>query len=197
MELRTIKVYAFNELDPKIQAKLVASEQESLHRFFDSAMLSEWFEDQLAEAGYTACKVQWSLGYSQGDGVAWYGHVSTVGIVILAARLMPGKPFPGDIDDLDVEITDRNNHYHHWNSMAVDVNAGHGDATIAETAWIEAFERAIRNDVKVHSRELERCGYADIEYQTSEEAARTSLSENGDRYTANGNRAPEGDSDDE
>lgn len=41
----------------------------------DAEFLTEDFKTQLAEFGFEEAKVYWSLGYCQGDGVAFYGRV--------------------------------------------------------------------------------------------------------------------------
>lgn len=54
-----------------------------------SELLSKHFATELAALGYPTEDVRYSLGYCQGDGVAFYGRVSGEGLDRLIARLMP------------------------------------------------------------------------------------------------------------
>ncbi len=70
---KTIKVYKFAELDPKVRAKV-------LDRFREHAVepsdLTYQFKAILEERGFESePDVCWSLSSSQGDGVAFSGHV--------------------------------------------------------------------------------------------------------------------------
>ena len=69
----------FSELSKEAQDFAVENEKNSGTRFDDdnAAFLTEDFQNQLAEKGFEAVKVFWSLGYCQGDGVAFYGRVYT------------------------------------------------------------------------------------------------------------------------
>ena len=65
------------ELKREAQDSAVIEERERPDRFDydDVAVLSEDFKMQLAERGFPRVEVFWSLGYCQGDGVAFYGSV--------------------------------------------------------------------------------------------------------------------------
>lgn len=59
---------------------------------------------------------------------------------------------------------------------------------IARPVWREEFEEYLSERVKEISRELERNGYAEIEYQTSEKTIRVDLREREHLYEKDGSR---------
>ncbi len=67
----------FSELCTEAQEFAVSEERNRSDRFDwdDAEFLTEDFKTQLAEQGFEETEVYWSLGYCQGDGVAFYGRV--------------------------------------------------------------------------------------------------------------------------
>ena len=67
----------FSELSREAQDFALSEEQNRSERFDwdDAEFLTEDFKTQLAEFGFEETEVYWSLGYCQGDGVAFYGRV--------------------------------------------------------------------------------------------------------------------------
>lgn len=189
----------FDELSEEAQEFAVSEEQNSGERFGwdDARFLTEDFKEQLAERGFENVEVYWSLDYCQGDGVAFYGRVWTQDLKSKdeqAKSLIERLEKAGD--DICIEITGANNHYHHWNSMTVEIEFDSelddddlpSRLKIARPIWREQFEEYLSEKVKEISRELERSGYAEIEYQTSEETIRSDLLERGHLYDKDGSR---------
>lgn len=114
----------FSELSREAQDFALSEEQNRSERFDwdDAEFLTEDFKTQLAEFGFEETEVYWSLGYCQGDGVAFYGRVYPESLKEKdrrAKRLIDALEAAGDA--LYIEITGANNHYHHWNSMTVEI----------------------------------------------------------------------------
>lgn len=190
----------FGELNEEAREFAVSEEQTSGKRFDwdDAKFLTEDFKEQLAERGFENVDVYWSLGYCQGDGVAFYGRVWAQDLKekdFEAKTLIERLERAGD--DIAIEITGANNHYHHWNSMTVEIEFDSelededlpSRLKIARPVWREKFEKYLSEKVKEISRELEKSGYAEIEYQTSEETIRADLSERDHLYDKDGERA--------
>lgn len=138
-EERAIEVYTFKELSETPQEIALGKIAEQI-QYWRNDSLYEQFADKLREWGFPTEKIEWSLGYSQGDGVAFYGPVDVetyckkVGI--------DSSPFEGEV----VTIT-RNQfgvHYSHFNTM--DVVMSFND---------EEFERQIIEDIRTVSKEME------------------------------------------
>ena len=189
----------FDELIEESKESAIENERSSGRRFDedDAAFLTEDFQNQLAEKGFEAVKVFWSLGYCQGDGVAFYGRVyadDIKGKDSEAKKLIERLEKAGD--EISIEITGANNWYHHRNSMIVEIdfeNENEEDLParlkIALPVWREEFENYLSEKVKEIGTELEKSGYAEIDYRYEDETIRQDLSESENLYEKDGTRA--------
>jgi len=131
-------------------------------------LLNWYFERRLESWGYGECRIRYNLNYCQGDGVAWYGKLDEADVLRMLPRLglsaSETAAIQRVVDDINVSISDINHHYHHWNSMEVDVEVLNEDEMSgAETEAVDALLKALREDVVTRSRELESEGYSLIE----------------------------------
>ncbi len=190
----------FSELGGEAQEFAVSQERDSPDRFDwdDAEFLTEDFKTQLAEYGFSEMEVYWSLGYCQGDGVAFYGRVCSESLKEkdqTAKCLIAALEAAGDA--LCIEITGASGHYHHWNSMTVEIEFENetddedlpARLKIARSVLREELEEYLAERVKELSRELEKSGYAEIEYACDEDAIRAGLSEREHLYEKDGARA--------
>lgn len=190
----------FLELKPEAQELAVSKERDSPERFDwdDAEFLTEDFKTQLAEYGFEEAEVYWSLSCCQGDGVAFYGRVYPESLKEKdrqAKRLIAALEAAGD--ELYIEITGANSHYHHWNSMTIEIEFENeiddedlpARLKIARPAMRENLEKHLTERVKEISRELEKSGYAEIEYRYDETAIREELREREHLYEKDGTRA--------
>lgn len=186
----------FDELSVEAQEYAIFSEREGGERFDwdDAQFLTEDFKMQLAEYGFEGLEVYWSLGYCQGDGVAFYGNVDNENLKDKdrqAEKLIKRLEAAGD--EISIEITGKHDHYH-WNSMTVEVEYESetdeedlpSRLKIARPVWRESLDGYLDEKVKEISRELEKCGYAEIEYRHSDEIIRLELIERGNLYEKDG-----------
>ncbi len=193
----------FSELGREAQEFAVSQERSSPDRFDwdDAEFLTEDFKTQLAEFGFEETEVYWSLGYCQGDGVAFYGRVHPESLKEKdrkAKRLIAALEAAGD--ELYIEIAGKNSHYHHWNSMTVEIEFENeiddedlpARLKIARPALREDLEEYLADKVKGISRQLEKSGYAEIEYRYDENTIRDELLEREHLYEKDGTRALEG-----
>ncbi len=127
---KTIKVYKFAELDPKVRSKVLDRFREHA---FDAEHISEQFDNILEERGFEKPDVCWSLNYSQGDGVAFSGHVYSTPFFEWAIkgddpayqkRMMESgvEKFLPLQKRCSIKVTNSDRRYCHWNSMDVEVN---------------------------------------------------------------------------
>lgn len=107
-------------------------------------MLEFYFKNKLAALGYPGqeLKIGYSLGYCQGDGMAFYGGLNTDDLKCIAERLYAPEAVQGNayervrllryrklvlemLDFVDeagnssVTIIDNSAHYHHFNTMTL------------------------------------------------------------------------------
>lgn len=143
----------------------------------DQIELNDMFQEHLDEAGFPSMDIMWSLGYCQGDGVAFKGSIDMDELAkhdeYIVEQLARGVLLGVNPDDWEWsgKIEQRGN-YCHWNSMDVELNWDYTADDQIEHAANE-IARAIRDHIaercKQLSREMEKLGYAEIEYQTSDE----------------------------
>ncbi|NJM52164.1 MAG: hypothetical protein HC846_01495 [Blastocatellia bacterium] len=190
----------FDELKDEAKEFAIENERNSGRRFDDddAAFLTEDFKYQLAEKGFETVKVFWSLGYCQGDGVAFYGRVYADDLKAKdknARKLIERLETAGD--EISIEIAGANGWYHHRNSMTVEVDFENetddeelpARLKIARPVWREDFESYLAERVKEISSELEKSGYAEIDYRYEDETINRDLSERQDLYEKGGTRA--------
>ncbi len=198
--VRPKRLRFFSELCREAQEFAVSEERMCPDRFDwdDAEFLTEDFKTQLAEYGFSDVEIYWSLGYCQGDGVAFYGHVYPESLKEkdqTAKCLIAALEAAGDA--LCIEITGASGHYHHWNSMTVEIEFENetddedlpARLKIARPVLREELEQYLAERVKELSRELEKSGYAEIEYRYDEDAIRAELSEREHLYEKDGARA--------
>ena len=195
--LRPKHLRFFDELSQEAKEFAVENERNSGKRFDDddAAFLTEDFQHQLAEKGFEAVKVFWSLSYCQGDGVAFYGRVYTDDLKakdVVARKLIERLEKAGE--EISIEITGAGGWYHHRNSMTVEVEFENekddedlpARLKIALPVWREEFENYLSEKVKEISSELEKSGYAEIDYHYEDETISQDLSESDNLYQKNG-----------
>ncbi|NMS01607.1 NgrC, partial [Vibrio parahaemolyticus] len=111
-------------------------------------MIKQHFQNELVKCGYPDdLTIEYSLGYCQGDGVAFYGDLSVDDVKALMNRLFSTEP--GQVDavsrvknlmaqkdienmlsvlreygscDLSITRNSHGHHYSHWNCMNIDDN---------------------------------------------------------------------------
>lgn len=190
----------FSELNKAAQELAVEKEKSNGERFTDddAAVLTEDFQHLLTEKGFSSVKVFWSLGYCQGDGVAFYGRVYADDLKAkdaIARKLIEKLEKSGE--EISIEITGANNWYHHRNSMTLEIDFESetddedlpSRLKIALPVWREEFESYLSEKVKEISDELEKSGYAEIDYRYAGETIRQDLSERENLYEKDGTRA--------
>ena len=182
--MREITLYNYNELLSE-DAKELARQQVIDCDYFGSdldAELRMTFREKLKELGIEDLEVEYSLSYSQGDGVAFYGYIDNDHLwnwvdesalsddeVKLVNMCVLGKA------NLDINI-ERNywgHSYSHWNCMEVNIPFYYGDDLPFDDdkmgELMSGLESKIKDIVQVKSRALESLGYDMIEEFYSKE----------------------------
>jgi hypothetical protein len=198
--LRPKHLRFFDELSDEAKEFAVENERNSGRRFDDddAAFLTEDFQNQLTEKGFEAVKVFWSLSYCQGDGVAFYGRVypdDLKGKDKNAQKLIEKLEKAGE--EFSIEITGAGGWYHYRHSMTVEVDFKNetddedlpARLKIVLPVWRGEFECYLSEKVKEISDELEKSGYAEIDYRYCDKTIRQDLSEREDLYAKCGTLA--------
>jgi DNA-dependent RNA polymerase auxiliary subunit epsilon len=205
----TKSIYTFNELNPEAKQKAINDYIEGIDWSIESEYITEVFQDELSNLGYPNHDTPWSLNYSQGDGVAFYGQVDVENV---ARRLLNEDNYNflmEMLDEIKLEFDIVKNsfgyHYSHYNTMSVemelvewsdrlDFDGGSDleevDRNLSQKVVVVANELwgAIRRDVVETSQRLEKIGYEMIEGVQSEESAIEYLKESDVEFYENGSR---------
>ena len=190
-KIREIQVYSFSELSPAAQKKAIEKWQRLEHENLDSDRITEMFKERLEEKGLPSKDINWSLSSSQGDGVAFYGTLSTTKYVEKNNLKKKYQSIAGLFMDINASIEPvGGRRYSHANSMKLemDVESSSSDLTPAQTKLLRELHDHIADDIKKTSREFEKDGYKEIEYMTSEENAKETIEANEYEYDVNGNQ---------
>lgn len=171
--------------------------EESLNEEFsyETECITENMQNVLEEKGYEDMDLNWSLSHCQGDGVAFYGTLFTTDLVKLAERLLSDKEYRrlkaiATGEDFSIEINQVGyGRYHHWNTMETYLNDEHVFSDYPKV-WelLQKLERAVSNDIKDISRELEKQGYEQIAYYYSKESIEENIRANEYEFDVDGGR---------
>lgn len=212
MREETIKLYSFNELSEEAKENAITKWREGIEWGLESSQITESFQHELDSLGYPTKDVNWSLSYSQGDGVAFYGVIDGDGMDEIAERLLEGQDKElyfqiikeGYSIDANIYRNAYGHRYSHWNTMSVDVdgddidtiveglfNVKHGDEDyddyyIKVEGLFTIIEESISHDIKRVSKDLEKQGYDEIEYIESDEHIIEVINANDYEFTEDG-----------
>lgn len=159
MEKRTIEVYTFAELKPEVQQMVIERDRERYtYLDFLPNEITEYLHEklmrgQIKELGET--KLNYSLSYSQGDGVSFTG------------RFKWGRYY--------VDISRNTSHYYHSNSTSINLYKDEYLSEYAEGKTAEKAAAKIKEAYDEICNQIEKVGYAEIEYQSSDEAIKDTL----------------------
>lgn len=176
--MREITLYNYNELVSE-DAKELARQQVIDCDYFGSdldAELRMTFREKLKELGIEDLEVEYSLSYSQGDGVAFYGYIDNdhlwnwVDESVLSddeVKLINMCVLGHANLDINIERNYWGHSYSHWNCMEVNIPFYDGDDLPFDDDKMEELMRGLESKIKdiiqMKSRALESLGYDMIE----------------------------------
>lgn len=128
-------------------------------------MLSEYFSRELKAAGYEPRNdgIYWSLGYCQGDGMAFeaYCDLSALADRLLAGATKAAAKRAVEKANISAKVTHSGNYYHS-RSMSVGADDCWAEETctaLEQKAWAELLA-LLDSDVESISERLEKDGYS-------------------------------------
>ncbi len=176
----THRVYKFEELSKEAQKKAI-DDNRGINEI-DSDLMSEslesWLDEELDKVKglgeHHDVKLQYSLGYSQGDGVSFTGTFF--------------------YKQVQFRISHSGNYYHKHSTdfqILMYKDKYDGDFTDSEyekaTKIVEEFKQNYYFPI---CDKIEKIGYDQIEYDQSDEAVKETLIENEFEFFADGRRTP-------
>lgn len=143
------KEFYYHELSAEAQERVHESYRMSDCGAIEGEFIAEKFEDELIFLGLPSDDVEYSLSYSQGDGVAFYGRVEMTQKLLDKLDLTDDSRMfleqaqaRGWSVDADIVRNHWATHYAHWNTMDVETYADDA-ASIAEDLFeddLSAYE---------------------------------------------------------
>ena len=198
--MRTIQteLYYFDELSEEAQEVAIESIQTTfsdvVFGYTEEEIMEEMFKDHLNFNGYYNMMPEYSLSYSQGDGVRFVGEMDLADMSDLLYRLLGENQYDMLMEaDIDIELSImRNSHrYFHEQTMSFfltsDVDDKYEDGKNEVLNYIlDEFSKALIKDARNTSLELKKMGYEYMEYCLSYENVKNYLSESSIEYYKNG-----------
>jgi hypothetical protein len=187
--IRQVTVYKFDELSPRAKKKAIEKAQGYLNENIDTDFITNDFKEALKEYGLPHKDIRWRLSNSQGDGVAFYGRIDLEAYIVKNKLKQKFSGIASLIDAGEVDIViekHRGFHmYDHHNTMVVGMDAS--GVTKKQSELLDELTEDIKERIKDVSRHFEKSGYALIESETSEEAAKDFIEGNDYEFDVNGN----------
>lgn len=177
-------VYLFNELSQEAKEKAVETWNiEGADMEFINQDISEHFAYKLKEKGFPTDDIEYSLSYCQGDGMAFYGRISTDDMDNVVDYLKESNLFDeaqhsyyhklkeNDFGiSCDIERNSFGHHYSHFNTMTATIETDDIETIIYEIYGIEygdegyslaefkvsRFLEGLENDINVAISDLSK-----------------------------------------
>lgn len=191
----TVKLFNFNELNKEAQEKAIEDwrNKGNAFNYDDVEVLTDNFRYELKNYGFDDdVRVEWSLEYCQGDGVAFYGSIDLEKVLLnhlddFTKDEQRRLYWLNNEYGISIE-TVRNSYgrrYSHANTMDVNVDCDyHVDYRQTELydEVLKKLEEVVLNDIQSLSHKLESQGYEFIERMESDEFIREFFECNDDCY---------------
>jgi hypothetical protein len=192
------KVYYFEELNEEAKKKAIEDfRRRGTWKQWDNENLSKYFKERLREYGfYNDVQIEFSLGYCQGDGVAFYGEIYFSKWLKnhqdhFTKKELKRLEWLNNVFGIEVSTT-RNSygyHYSHYNTMDIEVTCDRyidlRDGDLLDEV-LNKVEELLEDEVVELSCDLERIGYEEIEYKNSDEYIIESIIANEYEFTEDG-----------
>ncbi len=186
----TTTVYTYDELDDsaKDRAREIIG---TWNAEWEGENLSDWFANYLNEQGFPSDKIEYSLSYSQGDGVAFYGSIDLDKWLTANSRKTYYRTLRNYNPWARIDGNSWSNHYSHAYTMNVTVESDYDYSTNPKVG--ENQERLLaelcdelEESVRDMSHKLNILGYEAFEYCYSDEAVRENCEANEYQFTEEG-----------
>jgi len=187
MRIRKIKVYAFNELKEEVKERVIENYRGDYDFEQESECLMETAHEIAKEYGFHDSEFNWSLTYSQGDGVSFVCSDINLKKLLKKARITKQfKPFlklwSQDLLYLAVKRID--SHYYHKRTITLDYEIFDYDLKESEQALFNDFLKAITNIIYGICDRVEAEGY--LAFGLNDETILDNFEANEYEFTANG-----------
>ena len=189
--MRTIQteLYYFNELSEEAKDVVIESFQSTysdcVFGYAEEVLMEEMFKEYLEDKGYCNMSPEYSLNYSQGDGVRFVGDMDLRELDYLLIRLLDENQYDMLIEsgiDIELSIKSNSNWYFHEQTMSfyltsnVDDEYEDGKNEVLNVI-LDRFSKALIKDARNVALELKKIGYKYMEHCLSSENIKDYLDE--------------------
>lgn len=191
MKTVTINTYKFAELSEDAQQVAINDQRQSNYENSESLyFFNDYCNEEVKNFGFTTPKVQYSLGYSQGDGLSFSAksYDNLVQLFINELGIHHSKMAAFIADNCIVELKGNTGRYAYASKSDIDIylNTYASIETPLIDQAIENVQSALTEIYLDLCRKLENTGYAEIEYQNSDEAIIETIEANDYDFTEDG-----------
>lgn len=187
MRTKRIKIYTFEELSIEAQKTAIEKEQESSYEFIELNMFAADAKEQLSTVGFNNAELRYSLSYCQGDGLSFDADIDLEYFLDLFAPNLTPYRRAVLLNYIHTSCEANTGHYSfaHKNQVEVILDAYNRDFyNVSE--FVADLQDYIQGCYMDECDKLEKQGYAEIEYQQSEECAKENILSNGYEFLADG-----------
>lgn len=174
--MKTINLYQFEELSPDAQKRALEAYRDERNRGWDSydnQQVEEAIRETAKEQfGVDPEEVEFSLGYCQGDGVAFYGKLKLETLGEKHEDLKPLLEKLGENGYYYLTVNRTNHRYTHHNTMRLQEVS-----CLDEKEW-EQLEASVTEILSLASKACESVGYKAIEAMLSDDSLKDELEAN-------------------
>ena len=176
MRIIETEAYTFDELSDDIKEKVIDSFREDKNEYLHLDFFKEDCVYQLEELGFVNPKIQYSLGYCQGDGLSFEADEYTKLKDLYIEELGKGKEYTAQLlaDNSTFICTGNKGRYCYASTSDIDLYIENHTSTINMDCDninnVVDIVRTKLEDLYVDiCSNLEKQGYDEIEYQLSDE----------------------------
>ena len=193
MKTIELKLYKFQELNNEARQKAIEDKVKQNSEYIYMDCFNDDAIEQIKDAGFENPKLEYSLSYSQGDGLSFKadGITQELKDSIFKAIGLSYKRAEIIEQYLIVKITGNKGHYSYAKKDQIDVYlesnySGNEKHNIQK--YVDLFLNELEEIYMDLCNKLEKQGYNEYEYQCSEEYAIQEIEDNDDDFLENGEK---------
>jgi len=184
------KVYQFKELSDEAKEKAIEDFRKKQWEFGEYLhFFGEYCQEQAKERGFNDIELQYSLSWSQGDGLSFkcenFDIEKFVNKHVPKEKKMLKRAL---IDYLFVKITGNTGHYCYASKSDIDLYMDASTETPNIDKYVETLRIHLEDEYLSLCKELEKSGYDEIEYQDSDKAIIETIEANEYEFEEDGSR---------
>ena len=189
MKTIEIELYKFTELSENAKSAAIEKHKENSEIFLD--FFNDDCHEQISENGFKGnIKLQYSLSYSQGDGLSfscdYYDNLNELFVEILGTEKQ--KTIDTILNNISFKYDGNNGRYCYASrsNIILELDNYYVKSSTNIDNLISKVEYKLKDLYIDLCNQLEKQGYDDIQYQYSDEYIAETLTENDYNFTING-----------